>query len=89
MRLEQKPTFKRAYKKLHTNQRQAVNETIRAIIADPTVGKEKSGDLNGVFVFKFDRVNQQYLLAYEWDDDFRALLAIGPHENFYRNLKRG
>ena len=87
VQLEQKPAFKRVYKKLHDNQREAVHLAIRAVLADPKLGEEKKGDLAGVFVYKFDCVNQQYLLAYQWDQTKRVLLALGPHENFYRNLK--
>jgi mRNA-degrading endonuclease RelE of RelBE toxin-antitoxin system len=85
--LEQKPAFKRAYKKLHPNQREAVHAAIRLIVADPQTGQEKKGDLAGVFVHKFDCVNQPYLLAYEWSETKRVLLSMGLHENFYRDLK--
>ena len=87
VQIEQKPAFKRAYKKLHANQREAIHDAIRAIVADPRLGQEKKGDLGGVFVHKFDCVNQQYLLAYQWDETKRVLLAVGLHENFYRDLK--
>ena len=87
VQLEQKPAFKRAYKKLHANQREAIHEAIRAIVADPGLGQEKTGDLGGVFVHKFDCLNQQFLLAYLWDEATRVLLSVGPHENFYRDLK--
>lgn len=87
MEILQKPTFKRAYKKLHANQRKAVNKAIKEIISSPSLGIEKKGDLQGVFVYKFDCINQQYLLAYEWDEESRTLLMLGVHENFYRNLK--
>ncbi len=86
--LEQRPTFKRVYKKLHANQREAVHAAIRQIIAAPAIGEEKKGDLAGVAVHKFDCVNQQFLLAYLWNETTRTLLAVGPHENFYRDLKR-
>ena len=85
--LEQKPAFKRAYKKLHANQRDAVHQAIRVVLADPAVGQEKKGDLAGVFVYKFDCVNQQFLLACQSNVSKRVLLAVGPHENFYRDLK--
>ena len=87
MELLQKPAFKRAYKKLHKNQLKSVNQAIKAIIDKPELGIEKKGDLAGIFVYKFDCVNQQYLLAYEWDEHSRTLLLLGVHENFYRNLK--
>ena len=85
--LEHKPTFKRAYKKLHANQRAAIQTALRALLADPTIGQEKKGDLSGVFVYVFDCVSQQFLMAYQWDESKRVLLAVEPHENFYRDLK--
>ena len=85
--LEQKLAFKLTYKKLHANQRDAVHQAIRVVLADPAVGQEKKGDLAGVFVYKFDCVNQQFLLAYQSNASKRVLLALGPHENFYRDLK--
>ena len=88
MQLEQKPSFRRAYRKLHLNQHAAVDDAVRAIIESPEVGEVKKGDLSGVYVYKFDCVNQQYLLAYEWEEGSRLLMALGPHENFYRDLKR-
>jgi mRNA interferase RelE/StbE len=86
--VRQMPAFKRAYKKLHPNQKGAVNEAIQAIITDPAIGEPKRGDLAGVYVYKFDVAGQRMLLAYEWDPSQRLLLALGVHENFYRDLKR-
>jgi hypothetical protein len=57
-------------------------------MASPEVGEPKRGDLAGVYVYKFDCVGQQFLLAYEWSPDLRILRALGVHENFYRDLKR-
>lgn len=88
MALQQRPAFKRAYKKLHPNQRDAVHEAMRAVILNPQLGEEKKGDLAGVRVYQFDCMKQLYLLAYLYDETSRTFLAIGPHENFYRNLKR-
>lgn len=85
--VKQMPTFKKAYKKLHANQKSKVNEAIRAIIQNPNIGEEKKGDLSGVFVYKFKIHSQEILLAYEWDPRERLLLALGVHENFYRDLK--
>ena len=82
------PFFKRTYKKLHPNQKGAVDGAIQAIVEDPSIGTEKRGDLAGVFVYKFDCVGQEHLLAYEFDPTTRILLALGVHENFYRDLKR-
>ena len=79
--------FARAYKKLHANQKNAVDGAVASIIQNPRLGEEKKGDLAGVFVFKFDCVNQLFLLAYHFDPTTRVLLLVGTHENFYRTLK--
>jgi len=80
--------FARAYKKLRANQKDAVDVAVESIIQNPNLGEEKKGDLAGVCVFKFDCVNQLFLLAYEFDPSTRVLLLVGTHENFYRTLKR-
>lgn len=80
--------FLRAYKKLHNNQKDSVDQAVAEIIRDPGIGEAKKGDLSGVYVHKFDCVTQQFLLAYEYDPTTRVLLLVGTHENFYRNLKR-
>jgi mRNA-degrading endonuclease RelE of RelBE toxin-antitoxin system len=86
--IRQMPAFKRVYKKLHQQQKQMVNDAILEIVDDPTLGEEKKGDLAGVFVYKFKMHHQEFLLAYEWDPLNRILLALGVHENFYRDLKK-
>lgn len=76
--LYQRPGFKRVYKKLHADQRDAVHNAMRLLIANPLLGEEKKGDLVGVRVHKFDCVNQVYLLAYLYDETLRTWLALGP-----------
>jgi len=86
--IKQMPTFKKAYKKLHKQEKIIVNEAIREVVRNPKVGEEKKGDLTGVSIYKFKIHHQEILLAYEWDPQERLLLALGVHENFYRDLKR-
>lgn len=88
MKTLQTPYFRRSYKKLHANQIKAVNEAIRHILSDVLCGEEKRGDLAGVRVYKFRVLEQQFLLAYEFDKETLFLLALGVHENFYRDLKK-
>jgi len=88
IQIKQMPTFKKAYKKLSNAHRLVVNEAIQTIANNPSIGEEKKGDLSGVYVYKFRIINQLMLLAYEWDYENRILLALGVHENFYRDLKR-
>ena len=66
------------------------SEAIRqAIAAKPELGDAKVGDLEGIFVYKFKLVDKQWLLAYRLVSSKKiTLLLIGPHENFYRELKK-
>ncbi|MCX6720141.1 MAG: type II toxin-antitoxin system RelE/ParE family toxin [Candidatus Staskawiczbacteria bacterium] len=82
------PTFKRIYKKLHANETLAVDDAVDAIVKNPKIGQEKKGDLSGVFVYKFKVNCQKMLLAYEWSEPERLLLALDVRENFYRDLKK-
>jgi len=84
----QSAVFKRAYKRLHPNQKADVDDAVAAIVKDPTLGVEKKGDLAGVFVHKFKSNGQLTMLAYEYDPGTRLLLLLGSHENFYRDLKQ-
>ena len=88
IRIIQASGFVRAYKRLHNNQKDAVDAAIAIVVLEPEAGQAKKGDLAGVFVYKFDCVNQVYLLAYEYDPQTRVLLLVGALENFYRNLKQ-
>lgn len=86
----QTPTFKRKFKKLSPTQKQSVKDNILKISNNPNIGVMKKGDLANVRVHKFKMLNQEYLLAYSINTQEQQLilLAIGSHENFYRDLKR-
>ena len=88
--LRQTRRFARAYKKLNDKVVADVDAATKVVAADPTVGERKKGDLADLFVYKFRSQNQLYLLGYTVDDEVRLvyLEAVGPHENFYRDLKR-
>lgn len=88
--LQQTRRFARAYKKLHDNVVADVDAATEVVAADPTVGERKKGDLAQLLVYKFRSQGQLYLLGYTVDDAVRLvyLEAVGPHENFYRDLKR-
>jgi mRNA interferase RelE/StbE len=89
MRLLVTPSFVRATKKLHRPQKEDLDKALRAIRAAPTIGEAKVGDLLGIRVYKFRLSNQLCLLAYRiLDKESIKLLTFGPHENFYRDLKR-
>ena len=89
MRLLVTPTFERTVKKLHRQQKEELDEAVRTITSAPEIGEAKVGDLAGVQIYKFKMINQLCLLAYRvMDPRTIKLLMVGPHENFYRDLKR-
>ena len=88
MKVIQSPLFERTVKKLRPREKEALDEQVRQIIGNPKIGEEKKGDLQGVRVHKFRILHQQYLLAYTIGKEQLALLMLGPHENYYRDLKR-
>jgi mRNA-degrading endonuclease RelE of RelBE toxin-antitoxin system len=89
MRLLVTPTFQRTVKKLHPQQKSALDDAVRAIASAPDMGEAKVGDLLGVQVYKFKMGTMLCLLAYRvLDPHTIKLLMVGPHENFYRDLKR-
>ncbi len=89
MRILVTPTFERAVKKLHQQQKATLDDAVRVIASQPEAGESKVGDLVGVRVYKFRMGTLLCLLAYrQIDTDTLKLLAVGPHEIFYRELKR-
>ena len=61
------------------------------LAANPQLGEKKKGDLAFLRVLKFHMGKQPMLLGYILVEDrlLLVLLALGPHENFFRNVKRG
>ncbi|MFI3222647.1 MAG: type II toxin-antitoxin system RelE/ParE family toxin [Methylococcaceae bacterium] len=89
MRILVTPTFDRTVKKLHGQQKADLDAAVKAVACDVSIGEEKVGDLVGISVYKFRMANQLWLLSYRvLDASSIKLLTVGPHENFYRNLKR-
>ena len=88
MKVSQTNSFKRAVKKFKKNEKKALDEAVKQIIDDPEVGEQKSGDLRHVWVYKYKLKVMLYLLAYSYNEEGITLLAVGFHENFYRDLKK-
>ena len=86
----QSPTFKKAVKKLKANQKKDLDVAVKKLMADPDLGELKKGDLSFLRVYKFKMSKQLTLLGYSFDDGvlILELMALGVHENFYRDLKR-
>jgi hypothetical protein len=82
--------FARVYKKLTQAKLIADTDTAVAMVAEnPDAGERKKGDLSQLWVYKFRSQGQLYLLGYTREDAVQLIYleALGPHENFYRDLK--
>ena len=87
MKILQSRSFERKVKKFSKKEKKILDEQILIITESPSVGEEKKGDLRGVYVYKFKIKTIQYLLSYRFARDDLELIMIGPHENYYRDLK--
>jgi mRNA-degrading endonuclease RelE of RelBE toxin-antitoxin system len=90
MKVLQSSLFAKTVKKLHKAEKALLDDAIKALLVEPELGDLKTGDLNGVRVYKFKVNTQQMLLAYRYQKEVLVLmlLAYGSHENFYRDLKK-
>jgi len=88
MKILQSRSFERKVKKFSKRQKLQLDEQIKLIAEDPTIGSEKKGDLRGIYVHKFKIKTIKYLLAYRFVKEDLELIMIGPHENYYRDLKK-
>jgi len=86
----QTPSFKKAVKKLKPNQKKDLDNAIKELMAKPALGEQKKGDLSFLRVHKFKMNKQLTLLGYSFNDGTLTLelMALGSHENFYRDIKR-
>ena len=88
MKVFQMPRFKNYVKKLPRHFQQVILDAVEDVLANPDVGELKKGDLAGFRVQKFTMVRQLTLMAYKVEKDSLVLYQVGPHENFYKNLKK-
>ena len=86
----QAPRFGRSKRRLPAPAQLQIDEAVKGLLADPLSGEPKTGALKGVRVIKFKVGPQQLLLAYQFDarHNMIAVLDVGPHENFYRELQK-
>ncbi|QWD70749.1 type II toxin-antitoxin system RelE/ParE family toxin [Polynucleobacter sp. UB-Siik-W21] len=73
----------------------AIEDKVIEVCNNPRIGQQKLGDLQGIFVYKFRFNKQEYLMAYQFNHfangnfiTWIEFCQIGPHENFYNQLKR-
>jgi len=84
----QSRSFEQKVKKMLKQEKEILDQEVRRIAQNPSIGEAKKGDLVGVFVRKFKITTTQYLLAYRKVGQDLGLIMIGPHENYYRDLKQ-
>jgi len=87
MRIVQSRSFQRKVKRFSRQEKGPLGKEIKRILDNPMVGEEKKGDLRGVMIHKFKIQTVQYLLVYRFVGQDLELIMIGPHENYYRDLK--
>ena len=87
MKVIQSRSFERKVKKFTKSEKKKLDDHIRKIVDNPSIGTEKKGDLRGVYIHKFKIHTLQFLLAYRFVGEDLELIMIGPHENYYRDLK--
>ncbi len=88
MKIYQSRSFAKKVKKLNEKEKHELDAEVKGITQNPLIGSEKKGDLRGIFVHKFNLQNQLYLLAYRViKEESIELIMLGPHENYYRDLK--
>lgn len=91
MKIQQTKHFGRQKKKLNAQQIRELDKAVLFLMEHPEAGEQKRGDLSPIRVYKFRLQGQECLLAYCYALEAQSLClyAVGPHENFYRDLKRG
>jgi len=89
-RVLQTPTFRKAVKRLHKNQKKKLDKVVKLLMEDPLLGEKKKGDLLFLRVYKFKMIKQLTLLGCSYQDNCAVLelIALGSHENFYRDVRR-
>ena len=88
MKVLQSRSFERKVKKFTRAQKLQLDKQVKLILEEPTIGTEKKGDLRGICVHKFKLKTIQYLLSYRIVSENLELIMIGPHQNYYRDLKK-
>ena len=87
MKILQSRSFEKKINKFTKQEKKTLDEQVLKIVDNPAIGSEKKGDLRGVYVHKFKITRTQYLLSYRFLGEALELIMIGPHENYYRDLK--
>jgi len=88
MKALQMPRFRNYVKKLPYQLQQVILDTVEDVLNNPDLGELKKADLEGFRVHKFTMMRQLTLLSYKVENDSIVFYQVGPHENFYKDLKK-
>ena len=87
MKIFQSSSFGKKVKKFKKKEKLELDNAVKEIAKNPSIGTEKKGDLRGIFVYKFKISKTEFLISYRKVVEDLELITIGPHENYYRDLK--
>jgi len=87
MKIFQSSSFGKKVKKIKKKEKLELDNAVKEIAKNTSVGTEKKGDLRGVFVYKLKISKTEFLMSYRMVGEDVELITIGPHENYYRDLK--
>lgn len=88
MLISYKSPFRKFVKKQPRFFQLVIEDEVEFVIRNPLSGEGKKGDLAGFRVHKFSYQVRQFLLSYVIQTEELIFFTIGPHENFYRELKK-
>lgn len=88
MQIFYKSPFRKFVKKQTRSFQLVIEDEVEKITISPDIGASKKGDLAEFRVHKFSYEKQKFLIAYRFQETEILFFTIGPHENFYRELKR-
>lgn len=87
MNIFQSSSFGKKVKKFKKKEKLELDNAVKEIAKNPSIGTEKKGDLRGIFIYKFKISKTVFLLSYRMVGEDVELITVGPHENYYRDLK--
>ena len=87
MKIRQSRIFEKSVRQLRKQEKITLDNQIKKIQDNPNIGKRKKGDLCGIYIHKFKIKTTQYLLSYRFFENNVELIMMGPHENYYKDLK--
>lgn len=87
MKIFQSRSFEKSVKKISKQEKEILDQEVRKIVNEPLAGNEKRGDLRGVFIHKFKLKTNEYLVAYRFIGEDLEFIMLGPHENYYHDIK--